>query len=608
MDNINIMISFLSPLREDQNNKGHILTQLYEGLMGDGLGKTHSTNESGLRFILQQLNGEGRKLDYYLCLTTDTVENGKQDFLQERTHYEYFSVRMQEIFNTCYGADTVIAEDVLKKIHYPETGADGMILAPITETVDFVRKLRKNQNGCQVNIYLDLTGGPRDANMLLLILSRMLEYDEGVKICEVIYSALNNKKGEVRIITGAFNLLDMVAGMSEFANFGSTNALDKYFAGSAEKNSSLYRLREAMHDFSDKIRLCRYGEFTESVKQLKNQLDGFVQDTEGKNNNDIQIAFSFLDEIRKKYGTLFAAVEKNTADKDLQLIKWCIDNDCIQQAMTLITERVPEYYFGAGILAVADKAKESFQKNYDKYKNDSKANRASENYWLLSLNTDGQITKKNIYNQLAEAVKQDFSVMCQQKKKYSGTGKSNRENISNLKERTKEITIKYSCFSVIDSEDAEKNLQELYEYLSNGIREIYDFNNIRRIRILENLKKHTDILLQEKYSKRDIIEKILQPILQNKIEIESEKLTEIIGIEIKEYPGNFDAVKNQLELGKLTTPYVQADVLQSLLLYFEIKAERNAINHAHDEKEQITFDELKNKINLLLDFLEGFRN
>lgn len=221
MDTINIMISFLSPLRENKKKKeGHILTQLYEELLCDGLGETHSTNESGLRFILQQLNGAGQKLNHYLCFTTNMVRDDKEDFLQGRTHYEYFKDRMQKIFDSCCGEYGIRAENVLKSIHYPEAHAEDMSLYPITEAVNFVRRIKKEHGSCRICIYLDLTGGPRDANMLLLILSRMLEYDEGIKICEVIYSALDKDKGKVRIITRAFNLLDLVAGMSEFVNFG----------------------------------------------------------------------------------------------------------------------------------------------------------------------------------------------------------------------------------------------------------------------------------------------------------------------------------------------------------------------------------------------------
>lgn len=396
-------------------------------------------------------------------------------------------------------------------------------------------------------------------------------------------------------------------------------ALDKYFDERSvlkdgiitEENRSLCSLLEAMRDFSDKVRLCRYGEFTESVEQLKRQLDNFVQDAAEKNNNDIQIVFSFIDEIKKKYSTLFAAVEKNTADKDLRLIRWCIDNDCLQQAMTLITERVPEYYFGAGILAVADKVKESFKKNYYKYKNNSKSNKASKYYWLLSINTYSIDDKKDIYDQLAEAVKLDLREICKIKKQHSTVGVDLKKNINNLKEKIKKIKMENDCFSSIDSVAAEKNLVELYEYLSNRKKESYDFNTNGQIKILENLKKNIDIIDRSvKYSKRDIIEKILIPICNNK-EIESKQFIENIGIEIEEYPGNYNEIKQQLKTESLITlcpQGAQDTILKSLLLYFEIKEERNAVNHAHNEKEQITFDELKNKIKQLLDLLEELKN
>ena len=45
--------------------------------------------------------------------------------------------------------------------------------------------------------------------------------------------------------------------------------------------------------------------------------------------------------------------------------------------------------------------------------------------------------------------------------------------------------------------------------------------------------------------------------------------------------------------------------LKALLLYFEIKEERNAVNHAHNKNEKITFEQLKVKINEFLDLVEA---
>ena len=47
---------------------------------------------------------------------------------------------------------------------------------------------------------------------------------------------------------------------------------------------------------------------------------------------------------------MYAGTIKNRTVDDIELIRWCIDNDYMQQALTLYTERVPEYIGGHGCI------------------------------------------------------------------------------------------------------------------------------------------------------------------------------------------------------------------------------------------------------------------
>ncbi len=69
---INILLAFLSPV---QLKDGDIAAKEYTELFDDGLGKTLTTNESGLRFVMKFLRQSDEKLDYYICLVSKMVHD-----------------------------------------------------------------------------------------------------------------------------------------------------------------------------------------------------------------------------------------------------------------------------------------------------------------------------------------------------------------------------------------------------------------------------------------------------------------------------------------------------------------------------------------------------
>ncbi len=69
---INILLAFLSPV---QLKYGDIAAKEYTELIDDGLGKTLTTNESGLRFVMKSLRQSNDKLDYYICLVSKMVHD-----------------------------------------------------------------------------------------------------------------------------------------------------------------------------------------------------------------------------------------------------------------------------------------------------------------------------------------------------------------------------------------------------------------------------------------------------------------------------------------------------------------------------------------------------
>ena len=97
-----------------------------------------------------------------------------------------------------------------------------------------------------------------------------------------------------------------------------------------------------MENFSEEIKLCHYGQFRAAIIELHDAVHDF--DAEDGNLQDL-LMLRLIDRIRQDYSDL---IEFRELD-DLKVIRRCIKNGYMQQALTLYTERLSEYLGEHGI-------------------------------------------------------------------------------------------------------------------------------------------------------------------------------------------------------------------------------------------------------------------
>lgn len=201
-----------------------------------------------------------------------------------------------------------------------------------------------------VILHVDLTGGMRHINMMMLDVIRLLEYS-GIKIGKIIYSNFASRR--VEEISSIYDLFQLIAGVEEFVRFGSVKALKDYYR---DKNLSpaLENLILAMENFADEIKLCHYGQLKNSIIRLHDAVHDFAAADDVQ---DILMA-RLIGRIRRDYQSL---IELRDLD-DLRVIRWCVDNSYMQQALTLYTERVPEYLGSKNFLTVSAEEKAKIRK------------------------------------------------------------------------------------------------------------------------------------------------------------------------------------------------------------------------------------------------------
>lgn len=354
-----IMLLFLSDVKAPQP-KREISTALYADV-----GETHTTNESAVRY-LKTINKV--ELDHMFAAVTkkvrsEHVDAAKFDTLpdaEKPTHLSYFKQHIAGVY------PRILDEDFFTDCPYREDAPTDEMMQEVLKIAEkitaYVRAVRAA--GDTVTLHVDTTGGMRHANMLLLIITRLLAYND-VKMGHVLYSDyapqwVENHVNHVEEINGIYGLFDVIAGAEEFVRFGSVSALIKYFEDKQPKPPILSELLDAMKNFSEQIKLCHRGSFIDAAEELKEKLQVFsgAQNTEGA---EVEEGAQWSKLMRQFEGRLHEDYREILEQPDAYiipaLILWCLHHDHLQQALTLYIEAIPKYWRDSEIVVPTEAGK-----------------------------------------------------------------------------------------------------------------------------------------------------------------------------------------------------------------------------------------------------------
>ena len=172
-------------------------------------------------------------------------------------------------------------------------------------------------------ILLETTGGFRNAIMYLLLLSRALSYSK-IATIGAVYS--NFEKRCIEDVSHLIRLFDLIGGMQELTSFGSVKTLRSYY-GEDPADKKVGNLITSVEKLSESIALCR-------TDQIEKRIQAFNDALKEAENCDDAMMKALLPAFISKYG------KKMTVPG---LIKWCVESDMLQQALTIYTERVPAF-------------------------------------------------------------------------------------------------------------------------------------------------------------------------------------------------------------------------------------------------------------------------
>ena len=389
-----ILLLFLSDVKTRVENGHAVVSAAQYRIAGQSV-ETRTTNGSAIRYLLAD-TWRGQRiaaLDRIFVFASAKVRTeyirtpGKEPLLLEVdgtpiTHLDYFRHCLQEVLPN---AAACLPEDAVYP--YEESEPVEKAMGMVADMAERIRRYMQAVAGDEVVLHADCTGGMRHANMMMLGVMRLLQY-QGVEIGRVLYSKYDSQTqtGEVQQADEIYHLFDLIAGSEEFVRFGSVAAIQGYFAG-REKPAEMQALLDAMERFAKEIKLCHRGRFQQAVGALGRALDDFTQaqpawrdEEKGTALDRRQVHDKWMRQlqarIRRDYGRLF-----DGTDHELAPIRWCLEHDYLQQAITLYTECLPEFLceLPRGLVFVDEEQRQAVENCRDK------KDRRSFNFFLLNI-------------------------------------------------------------------------------------------------------------------------------------------------------------------------------------------------------------------------------
>lgn len=276
------------------------------------------TNESILK-CLSHL-GDAKKnggINKIIALVSQKTINEKDARFDNLTAFEYFKSVASTVFDTMPQIVEVKIETEEKK--------DRELYLVINEICS---KISDDDI-----VYIDAAGGKRTTTNVIQLVTNILEY-KGIENPLTLYSDIQNNPKFITDTKEFEQLTDLADAFNEFMTSGKSNLLEKCIclANSSRQYESLVT---TMREFSDKIKLGKVDDLETTLIKLS---EGIEQCKKNKGDNiESVIVNQFLPIIKQRF---LGDSEANNVDY-IKLVQWCLNNDLLQQALTIFTEKIP---------------------------------------------------------------------------------------------------------------------------------------------------------------------------------------------------------------------------------------------------------------------------
>lgn len=321
------------------------------------------TNEAAAKYYMSYLSQKGESLKKIICLATEEVQskliniNSQSQGSEQDTTQNFFIRRIKE-----YCVDN----NYKKELTFKFINLNDNNIIP-EELIDEISMLENPK------IYIDTTGGKRDDINRLQLIIKFLTYKRNISIEKIVYSNYdrdnpnNNRIEDVDI----YDIMDILDGISQFTDSGQSRIL----ASALKTESQLKPLLRYMNDFTESLQLCQTNNLDIILSNMKSELEGLINSRDSRNENNKLIIFKQMIPIIEDKFFGIRNIKDNIEASNINyisIIKWCLKNNLIQQALTIYIEYIPDFLLRNEIFVYSDSAGNSItgtdhKENYDTF-------------------------------------------------------------------------------------------------------------------------------------------------------------------------------------------------------------------------------------------------
>lgn len=637
---VNIMITNVSVINRYLKNEYTDESGQYADITG------YITNEAPVKYLMQKLNATDEKLDKLILIASDDVNQKVEIKLQK----DEGNKKEVEQFEADYGNGKMTSVEILedkiakfsieKNIPCPEfevvelsDGVNGDGFSEISDTavvnaVDKVNcKLIDESRKCRnLNVYIESNGGVRYVIVMLLSVMNILEKVYANIKLQGVYSMIYNKKTEDKKIpildtSMTYASIELFSAMNEFIYYGRAKALEDYFEKRFTKRKEsdekydpvifqdIKKCINKLQKIADDMQLCRTEQIIDNFyesESIRDVLNKFKDTYANEKDPDSKIFLSVIENIRSEYNDIYDNPNPNKFLNLPKIIKWCIDKDYIQQALTLCSERLPQYFIESGILCISDKLRDCIQENIS---DNTNAEKYELSYYMISTFFNSIYREWILYIKVEE-------ILSMYDKEWVGEKTVTKAMMQEFRNKFKEYTTNEKKIPSLLKGHQSYWAEQLRK---NGAKEQYlecIHENMRALVIIkENVPKNGTFSVGGKEVKKWIKNLNLQELYPSYVEqreiflkqIQAEKSVDLESHREDACKYNFfDLFDNE---------YLYADDIEHfipiMVLYGILKGQRNLSNHAsevHEDSEKyvLTMNQIKSLITWELEKIEEY--
>lgn len=224
-------------------------------------------------------------------------------------------------------------------VHIPESEERYLyIYKKVEEKLGLNMKPENSGEKTERIIYIDYTGGLRDSSLFMIALIRYLEF-RGIICKDIIYSDFFSKPKTIRNIRYIYDMFDMINGVSEFVGTGNAQQLvdlQKKLENTTN-NDIVKTFVKTLQDFSNAIAICDVSKIQTTIESISTAINTLENDT--SDDIFVQMFKTLIPTVKEK---LYIGKEPPSI---LDLSQWCLENNMLQQAVTIYNEKILFYYY-----------------------------------------------------------------------------------------------------------------------------------------------------------------------------------------------------------------------------------------------------------------------